>query len=758
MKRILVLISALGLSASGCGDNHRECGAGTVEDNGRCIADGDNVTCGEGTFEFMGECRPFDPSDTTTPTTTASPGGGTFVALPEFVVLSSDEPAEIHYTTDGSMPTTSSPSEISPVFIVDIDDGTELRYFAVDEAGNEESVKSELYQLDLAPPAPVMDLTASDDGSQVDLSWTNPTDSDLAGVMIVRSQADVGQFEPVAGASYAVGDAVGPGEEVVFVGTGTAATDTGAITGFNGYHAWTFDTAGNYSRRRFAAAVRQGGAQTATLSVAIDGTVTVNSQPANMTLAGTGTYDDVGDTMTIALTVQNDLARTIHNPKAMITSVSVGALDNADGQLGGTDFVYYGPESLAFMGTRSRDLVISGVPGTTVSIDIELEIRDDPMLITSTWFAANTAAQLIDTGTLSKVGEIGCDSYKFALATQDNCAWRRGVMSRGGRYLYIGSRANTVIRVIDLTTLEVIGALSLGSSFGFVDGVVRGGELLYAVMSTTGHAFDGGNKRSDGSVYLVEIEPRGPELSELRRLAVVGDAAQAENVNGRVPAITPNRTVAAVPISRRGEVVLVELANMTIIDTDTDTPEVDNLDVSGTGMTPKEVAFSPDGTTLFVGFAQNAATQDVLAVQLADFSATALPTTLTNATGVADMTVDADGRLWVSRIGVDDADGGAISVYDLSGPTETVLATHGTPLPNIGNRKKRYADAVAFSPDGSEAYVPMFIDNQNLIAQLAIFTTSDLMRVDTDGNAGNGVTNVPLPTRPGGHVALITPF
>jgi hypothetical protein len=79
--------------------------------------------------------------DTVPPVTTASPVGGT-VNTPQTVKLSMNEPGTIHYTVDGSTPTSSSPSYVSPLAIkVD----TNLRYFAIDSAGNAEPLQSQTY-------------------------------------------------------------------------------------------------------------------------------------------------------------------------------------------------------------------------------------------------------------------------------------------------------------------------------------------------------------------------------------------------------------------------------------------------------------------------------------------------------------------------------------------------------------------------------------------------------------------------------------
>src|SRR5690349_18084036 len=75
------------------------------------------------------------------------------------------------------------------------------------------------------PPSPVTNFTAtSTTPGSVDLAWTNPTDADFAGVIIVRHLIDPVAGAPVTGTSYAVNDTLGTGDTVVYAGTGTAFT------------------------------------------------------------------------------------------------------------------------------------------------------------------------------------------------------------------------------------------------------------------------------------------------------------------------------------------------------------------------------------------------------------------------------------------------------------------------------------------------------------------------------------------------------
>jgi hypothetical protein len=97
---------------------------------------------------------PPPPGDTVAPFTQATPPGGLYSEA-QTVTLQASEPATIHYTTDGNPPsvggatTTAAPS---PVRGLTFSTPTILRFFAVDEAGNQETPRQETYSFDLAPP------------------------------------------------------------------------------------------------------------------------------------------------------------------------------------------------------------------------------------------------------------------------------------------------------------------------------------------------------------------------------------------------------------------------------------------------------------------------------------------------------------------------------------------------------------------------------------------------------------------------------
>lgn len=85
-------------------------------------------------------------ADTTPPTVTASPPGGTFTTA-QSVTLTPSESATIYYTTNGINPTTSSSVYSSPI---SISSNTTLKFFGVDTSGNVGTVVTQQYNFHIS--------------------------------------------------------------------------------------------------------------------------------------------------------------------------------------------------------------------------------------------------------------------------------------------------------------------------------------------------------------------------------------------------------------------------------------------------------------------------------------------------------------------------------------------------------------------------------------------------------------------------------
>src|SRR5438445_10719903 len=96
-------------------------------------------------------------SATTDPTVSASPPGGTYNAV-QSVTLTASTPSTIYYTTDSSVPSTSSPNGPSPVTII-VNTNSTLKYFAKDNSGNIGPTGSSSYTITIPTVTPMNDTS-----------------------------------------------------------------------------------------------------------------------------------------------------------------------------------------------------------------------------------------------------------------------------------------------------------------------------------------------------------------------------------------------------------------------------------------------------------------------------------------------------------------------------------------------------------------------------------------------------------------------
>ncbi len=130
--------------------------------------------------------RPPGSTDSTTPTVSASPRGGTFTSA-QTVTLTTNEPeAQIYYTTDGKSPLdvaagATTPNSISyegPFSVEPPATGSTvvLKFAAIDAAGNTSAVVTETYTFGTAaaPGAPTVGTVTAGSGTAT-VNWTAPT-------------------------------------------------------------------------------------------------------------------------------------------------------------------------------------------------------------------------------------------------------------------------------------------------------------------------------------------------------------------------------------------------------------------------------------------------------------------------------------------------------------------------------------------------------------------------------------------------------
>ena len=153
-----------------------------------------------------GVTRPPGSTDSTTPTVSASPRGGTFTSA-QTVTLTTNEPgAQIYYTTDGKSPldvaagatTPSSSRTSSPISIAPPATGSTvvLKFAAIDAAGNTSAVVTETYTFGsaAAPGAPTVGTVTAGSGTAT-VNWTAPTNpgsSAITGYVVTATPTGTG--------------------------------------------------------------------------------------------------------------------------------------------------------------------------------------------------------------------------------------------------------------------------------------------------------------------------------------------------------------------------------------------------------------------------------------------------------------------------------------------------------------------------------------------------------------------------------------
>ncbi len=604
-------------------------------------------------------------------------------------------------------------------------------------------------------PAPVTGFTAGPgDPVEVDASWTNPTDADLAGVLVVVS-ADPITFAPTDGTTYTANQDLGDGQAVLFASAGTAATITPAVLGrVYRLRAWAFDAGHHYSVSRDAIGGYHAlGTQTATLEISLAGVVTVTSQPANLALSGTATYFDADDEIELQLTVQNDTARLLFNLKALTTAQNEGVQGGPTFPLvGGDPSTYFGPEAIDVGASETRLVLLGGITGAADPITLTLSFVDAPMLFTGD---GSNNANLYG-GDTSGSGE----SFNDGEGPE---APRQGVISADGRFLYVGSKNDPRVTVTDTTTYTRTSSAVLGDAAGGIGGIggvalSTDGSRLYAIVNDGAHwhGSDGqGNAATGAEVAETEVqvvELLASDLSEVQRLTL--HTADTSKRLGRALQLSPDGTRLAVAVSASGfngttslttasnELVLIDLETFTVADT---------IALQSTLAYAHQLAW--DGDSIYVGFHNDPGGNHLpgvddaaIGLEVVDATTGAVSTIAapTGAGSVAHPFVARGGKVYYASGDSDASPTQGFHVIDGA----SVIGPTGVPTRSSG---------IAFDPNGARYYVVAHrsapVNGGNVVVMDAVTDTP----IDTDGDGTNGATGFSIETA-NAHLVVVSPF
>ena len=534
-------------------------------------------TCETGTVRHGDTCVLVDPYDKTPPTLVVTPPR--YTRAVGTVTLTSDKPAEIYYTIDGTPPTLDSASGPDRVVIANVPDDAQLRYFAVDLAGNQSAEQVLSWIIDrVGPIAPPSFHLAFSPPSRT-VTWSMPTDPRPGGVLVARVDGRLGA-PPTAGKGYAVGDELSPGVTVVAIAppdpSGTFTESATAKPGMVRYVAWAFDDLHNYGPAAGDYALVAVPAQSATINVnAGSGAVVVGAQPANLTMSGTAHL--AGATLTLQLSMRNDTTRTLYAPKLALQN-PLGAVTwtNPDGLLGMARYRSYGAARLPGA-IATAQWTFTGVTASTV-LALQVDLTDGYLAGASLQRSNTSGGVVVDLAT----GVALLDLPIGPTGQNGQAGTVRAAITPDAR-LVAGSRTAGAVTVYDLVTGHRQATTTLKPQKATIPQLIvdASGSTVYALVSE-GHPSLNNRTAGTGAVtQLVTLD--AATLTEL------GPRVELGSIRSRSMEISPDgkRLIVASGLTSVG-VIVVDLTTMQLA------PPV------LTGFRPQCALFTPDGKSIVV--------------------------------------------------------------------------------------------------------------------------------------------------------------
>jgi hypothetical protein len=466
--------------------------------------------CGDGTVRYGDTCVAVDPFDKTPPKLTVDPG--LYTREVGTVRISADEPATIYYTIDGTTPTLDSENEPDVVVIPNVPDNAQLRYFAVDRAGNRSNDELRIWVIDRQGPGAPLDFKLALSAPQRNLTWITPMDPRPGGVIVARIDGPLAKG-PEGGKTYAVGDTLSPGVTIVSV---TGADPNGAFSeslaagpGIVRYAAWTFDDLHNYGPPAGDYALVPMAAQTATVTVNANAasTLTVTAPPTVLDL--TGDAQLAGTTLTVHLNLRNDTTRVLYAPKLVLKTNLPGGVgwSNSDGTYNTKPYRAYGAALQPATSTQQTWTFTGVTSGSTLTLG--LDIVDGPIVVGAV-FSSDTGGEVADFVT-------GVNLMELSAAPSGNGG--RSMVNRGGvtpdGKLICGGRTAGAISRYDLVTGSRELTATLRPQKAHVPQLIldKSGTAIYALLAE-GHPYNINNNSATAgaNTELVTLDAGSLEI------------------------------------------------------------------------------------------------------------------------------------------------------------------------------------------------------------------------------------------------------
>ena len=709
--------------------------------NGRVLVDGfcANLVCAAGERVVDGACAPLEcpdgftldgencvSGDTEPPRTSAMPPGGTYGGVVD-VILIADEPAVVFYTTDGTPPDRNSESGLSPL-TVSLDTTTELRFFSVDGSGNEEGVNVDQYSIDSQGPEDVTGLTTTVNGPpNIDVAWTNP--AEFEGILLVRGRAMPFGWMPETGKAYEVGATVAPGVVVLANGTDAAHSDPAPWGDVNNYAAWAYDTSLNYSvNAATSEIIMPVPHQPVTLNVDLGAGTVEFDQPVDFTLGLESEVTSGLDEFTMTLTLTNLMPRPMFNIKAIFSSVSAGTLDTTGMRAySGDNAMWFGPNAVPSGSSRTATARVTGIPGGTSNLTVELRFASHPLFIGGSSRQSNGVMQFIDVSPGGFVVRTPGFFEGYPNPTPGNLPnadVRRVVLRGDGAMVYAAAANSPIITLFDLETMQEVMSVDLGSSIGTppigsVDFALSAdGQFIYAALTEGTHRNNGAPRPGTDQggnqpvVNVVLVKLNAADLTEVSRIPIEPNidntTATGTGVMAYQPGVSPDGTRVAVPMDRIQKVALVDTAGTMNL--------LWSLDVSTVNppQTRVKAVAVDDGNPKFVYVAGQ--TAEVIRINSVTQGVTTVNTGWTAGGFTASgMRFGPDGTIYLTRHS-NASDGSAVTSIDPS-DLSRVNALDGDQAMGVG-----FQDGLVFALDRSpdRIFVLDAADNLNLLTTLPL--------------------------------------
>lgn len=595
------------------------------------------------------------------------------------------------------------------------------------------------------PPGPVTEFAAEPNAtSGIDLTWLNPSDRDLAGILVVRRDAVAVDFAPTDGTEYSVDDDLGDGQTVLATALDTAASLDETVPGL-GYEfaAWAYDEALQYSPIANTAGTQNRlGPQLAQIEVdVVAQTVTVNMQPEDLVLEGTAVYDAGTDTIDVDLGVTNNAARLVFNLKGLTSNFNQG-VDGAPPSPhdpANRPMTYFGPQAHDTGATVNRNVRITGVDGSVNPVTFEIAFVDAPMM-----FGGNFGGDWV---TLDTSGSGFTNGFVLD-AEPAGANLRQGAVTPDGRFVYAGEKQSRFLSIIDTTTMDVVGGADLGSAangIGNVGGVdiSADGQRVFVALNdgVHYHGWPANERGEDGanSASFIELD------SDLNVVATLPITTDEVGRVGREVHISPDGSTAAVVVSagRAGpgvvnELWFFDLDAFAVIDTDAATAGDQPVTLIEQAAFAEYAVWNEDGSAVYVAFNGRDSATDV-PIDVVDATAYSVSQLIPASGGEkAGPMAFANGFLYYpSR---DGSAATSVTVFDIAAGTQTDL--------DLGSGTQ--STGVVYSA----LLDRLFVANFGVVS----FLNADNTQFDLNNDPADGMTNLLAPEQLRAHVFGITPF